>query len=240
MTPRGQRSRRRLRTRSGLAALLAGAAVTIGPAPAVSAMPIDDGGGYLDATHHNRPIGQVCRTRYRHHPHSCRGRVHVHLSHRHRVDRRTAHADAGYVNGSGETLLHAFNRHAKTGGTIWSVTWYQRAYTYHWWDLASLQLYNSHQHGKAYYDGQDVWVDSDRRGTDPGNHLCYADRSVLFDVTIDNCWENWMTDDSGHEYTQMWDEFTISALLHGVPVWRQVQIHANVHANGLVTFWFHE
>jgi hypothetical protein len=246
-----RRSRRRLPAQqasvagaNGYRLAVAGALVLglVAVSTPAQAQYIDDtpGGSSVTRSHYDRPLGKICRMKVHAQRRHCKSIIRIHAGKMHRVTQKMAIAAGPDVRDSdGRTLLEAVDSPAKAGAWkhVWTRTWSQQAFAFHWWQLPSIQLYNSHQSGQAYFDGEDVWMSS-HRGTDPGYHVCSGDRSVLVEVTITNCYEQWATDGSGNEFARMIDDFRANALIDHVPIWNNEEIHTNVHADGYLSFWY--
>jgi hypothetical protein len=191
----------------------------------------------------NTPIAWMCRHAHRHEAGDCKGYIQIGIASRARASTKALRPIWHLKSANGVTIGQAWRRaQLKNGWSdgvrgIWQVEWSQRAYSYEWWQLDKWDQYNSNHSGSAYYDGTDVWVAPGSHGTDPGYHDCFGDRGALIDVDVEVCSERWKTAGDGEEYVQMWDYFMASALVSGVPLSNDQDIHTNVHAGGLVTFW---
>ena len=76
-----------------------------------------------------------------------------------------------------------------------------------------------------------------RYGSDDGDHSCIPYAGFGYANQTVECSEHWRTTNTGEEYVQFWDYFRPSAFVNGFPIGRTYDLHVNLHASGLLTFW---
>lgn len=220
--------------------MLVAASLTASAGP-VSAVVVD-GSGTTSAWSSSKKVERYekpCRQKRKHNgknPRWCKGgsKLRMHVSKQHKVTQSQATKYAGLVSPSGTKFSDAYAEMQAGGNDIHWKTFWQKGITLPGPDI----LYQEKHEGMAFYNGDDVWIAANHGYPDDGYHRCGV-RQVErgFDVTVTDCSVNSKYMDSGSEYIQFWDTFTVAPLFRYV-IPTHFDMHTNIHESGYVSFWW--
>ncbi len=232
--------------------LVTGGAVTSQAAFSPSAAVVVEGANPGDTythRHRNRPIKAPCvkkRKKQDKPTRICRrgNRVVHHAGDTRRATRRQVQAmwDVPAVT-SDTTMGEAFMeyRQARQAGMTGAAANPIRYRTF-WQKGINLPVatvfYEEKHVGMGFFNGEDVWVKANEGpGRYSGYHRCGISSGIGYDVYSTGCHYNSKWLDTGNEYVQFWDYFTVSFGWRGLPFRFPYNMHTNLHVNGKLTFW---